>query len=257
MAIIVTRESGITTVTLNRPAALNALDSQTFRELAELWPELNNDDATRVVILTGAGRAFCSGRDVKQTAGRIEAGQSSAQRRPGSRRRDFLPMNFDKPVIAAVNGAAAGGGLGLVLFCDIAICSEEAVFVAPYAGLGVMDSETLAQLVRRTTPGWAIWMALSGRRIDAHTALRIGLVNEVLPKDSLMTRAWDMAESILYNAPLAVAAIKEKMKAVLETTYRDALLNTGRYEQELKNSSLWQEGFQAAAEKRGPSFTSP
>ncbi len=256
MAIIVTKENGITTVTLNRPAALNALDRQTFRELAALWPELNTDEATKVVILTGAGRAFCSGRDVKETVAKIEAGRPDARASSGSRRRAFLPASFDKPVIAAVNGAAAGGGLGLVLFCDIAICSEDAVFVSPYAGLGVMDDETLVQLIKKTTPGWAMWMALSGKRIDAQTALRIGLVNEVLPKDRLMDRARDMAEGILYNAPAAVLAIKEKMKAVMETTFRDALQNVGRYEEELNKTTLWREGFQALAEKRGPSFSS-
>lgn len=256
MAIIVNIESRVATVTLNRPEALNALNQETFGELIRLWPELDNNDDVRVVVLTGMGRAFCAGADIKEMAERMKSGvgmEDTLGRDVGS---DFLPLHLKKPLIAAVNGSAAGGGVGMVLCSDIAICAEEAFFTTPYAARGVMDAEVVALLVRKVSPGWAMWMGLTGQRLDAQTAWRIGLVNEVLPKDQLMDRARDLAEQIQYNAPLSTMAIKEKMKRALETSFQEAMAQKGHYEKLLMESSMAREGFIAAAEKRKPEFES-
>lgn len=256
MAIIVNIEAGIATVTLNRPEALNALNQETFGELIGLWPALNDDDNVHVVIITGAGRAFCAGADIKEMAERMKSGAPREDRTGRSRGMDFLPLNLKKPLIAAVNGAAAGGGVGLVLCSDVAICAAEAFFTTPYAARGVMDAEVVALLVRKIPPAWAMWMGLTGQRLDAQTALRIGLVTELLAREQLLDRARDIAEQIQYNAPLSVMAVKEKMKLALETSFREAMAQTGQYESLLRESSMAREGFIAAAEKRKPEFES-
>lgn len=259
MAILFTKDEGIATITINRPEALNALNRETARELQEAWKEVDNDDSIKVAIITGAGRAFCSGLDVKEVVENIRQGvdpqiraMKEADRRGDDRR--YSPANLKKPLIAAVNGPAAGGGLDPVLFSDIAIAAEEAVFVAPFVARGLLAPGVLGMLAKKTTPGWAMWMCLSGDRIDAQTALRIGLVNEVLPKDQLMDRAMDMAERIARNNFTAVLAVKEKMKTVLDTTFRDAITTVGGFERALLDGADFREGFTAYAEKRRAQF---
>lgn len=254
MAILFTREEGVATVTLNRPEALNALNQETFRELVQAWKDIDSDDTVKVAIITGAGRAFCSGLDVKEAAENVRQGLEPGGGAIRGGDRDYMPSKLRKPLIAAVNGPVAGGGLGLVLFADIAIAAEEAVFVAPFVARGTLAPELLAMLIKKTTPGWAIWMAMSGERIDAQTALRIGLVNEVMPREQLLDRATDMAERIARNNYTAVLAVKEKMQAVLDATYRDAVGSIGAFEKALLEGADFREGFIAFAEKRRPEF---
>lgn len=254
MALLVTKEGGIATITLNRPTALNALDVQTRRELAELWEGLDQDEEVKVAIITGAGRAFCAGLDMKEAASTLGEGGDPAPGGTGRQGLNFLPTQVAKPLIAAVNGPAAGGGLGLVMSSDFAIAAPEAIFTAPYAARGLIDSVVLAQLMTRTTPGWAMWMALSGVRIDAQTALRIGLVNEVVPQEKLLDTALEMAERILANSWATVMAIKEKMKAVLDLQIQAALEQVGPYEEAFRRSSERQEGITAFVEKRRAQF---
>ena len=250
--IIYQKEDGIATVTLNRPAALNAFDSQMRREMSQVWQELEKDDEVVVGIVTGAGRAFCSGLDLKEAASRERSGQEAPEQDVPFG--DLIPTMVTKPMIAAVNGPAAGGGLGLMLACDIAICSEEAVFVAPFAARGLMDAQTLTLLIRRVPPVWAMWMGLSAERFDAQTALRIGLVKEVLSKEDLMLRAIEMAERLTSHSHEALRAIKEKMLVALNGTVDDAMKQVGPMEQALRDSSAREEGMSAFAEKRRPRF---
>ncbi|MSQ15266.1 MAG: enoyl-CoA hydratase/isomerase family protein [Dehalococcoidia bacterium] len=250
--IIYQKEDGIATVTFNRPAALNAFDSQMRREMSQVWLDLEKDDEVLVGIVTGAGRAFCSGLDLKEAASRERSGQEPQERDVPFG--ELIPTMVTKPLIAAVNGAAAGGGLGLMLACDVAICSEEAVFVAPFAARGLMDAQTLTLLTRKVPPVWAMWMALSAERFDAQTAVRIGLVKEVLSKDDLIPRATEMAERLTSHSQEALKAIKEKMLAALNGTVADAVKQVGPMEEALRNSSARQEGMSAFAEKRRPRF---
>lgn len=245
-ALVYQKEGGVATVTMNRPEALNALSTQMFNDLYQLWQEIEQDDEVRVGILTGAGRAFCSGLDLKEA--------SSGGGPPEARLGNYIPDKVTKPLIAAVNGAAAGGGLGLVLACDVAICSEEAIFVAPYAARGLSDPQSLTLLVKKVPPVWAMWMALSAERMDAQTALRIGIVKEVLPRDELMPRSLEMAERLLANSQESLRAIKGKMWASLNSTINEAMAQTGPLEEALRKSAAREEGLAAFSEKRRPRF---
>lgn len=245
----------IATVTLNRPEALNTMNDELRAELLTTWDRLRNDDDIRVCIVTGAGRAFCAGLDMKEAAARVQEG-GPAQRRESSRLYGgHYPYDIPKPVIAAINGAAAGGGLGIALACDILIAAEEAVFVAPFAMRGTMSNPIITLLGKKVSYGWAAWMSFSGVRVDAPTALRIGLVNEVLAKDALMDRATEMAERIAGNSFAALQAIKEKLQQINEHTMDTALREDGPWVTAFVERAEAAEGFVAFAEKRRPQFS--
>ena len=246
--------NNIATVTLNRPEALNSLNTQLRQELAQVWQRVNEDDDIRAAILTGAGRAFCAGRDIKEAVQQTQEGQPNATGGTTTRGASYLAQEVFKPLIAAVNGAAAGGGLGLVLSCDIIIAAETAIFTAPFAARGTVNSEVLALLMKKAPVGWAMWMSLSGVRVDAHTAARIGLVNEVLPQGELLDRANEMAERIIANSYVSVLAAKEKLRQILEGTMRDALTVNGPFAQAWADRSEAKEGFASFAEKRIAQF---
>lgn len=252
--VLLNIENNVATITLNRPESLNALNTQLRQELAQVWQRVNQDDEIRAAILTGAGRAFCAGRDIKEAVQQTQEGQANAPGGTTSRGASYLAQEVFKPLIAAVNGAAAGGGLGLALSCDIVIAAETAIFTAPFAARGTVNSEVLALLMKKAPVGWATWMSLSGVRVDAHTAARIGLVNEVLPQGKLLDRASEMAERIVANSYVSVLAVKEKMRQILEGTMRDALTVNGPFAQAWTNRSEAKEGFASFAEKRIAQF---
>lgn len=252
--VLFTVENAIATVTLNRPEALNALNTELRQELAQAWNRVNEDDSIRVGIVTGAGRAFCAGLDVKEAAQRARQDRTFAPGGAATASAGFEAMPVHKPLIAAVNGAAAGGGLGIALSCDILLAAEGAVFTAPFVARGTANPLTVALLVKKVPVGWAMWIALSGARVDAQTALRIGLVNEVLPQEALLDRAHEMAERIVANSYVAVLATKEKMRQALERTVAEALTQEGPFARALREQSEAKEGFTAFAEKRRAQF---
>ncbi|MDA0988489.1 MAG: enoyl-CoA hydratase/isomerase family protein [Chloroflexi bacterium] len=199
----------IATITLDRPEKLNALNSLMTAELHSVLDELSNEDDIRVVILTGAGRGFCSGADVNELAvGRLTP--STAAPGTGITALSSRIRRNNQPVIAAVNGVAAGAGLSIALASDIRIASEEASFssifvkrsLVPDAGL----SYTLPRLVGL---GVAMEMALTGNIYDANWALGKGLVNRVVPADKLMEEAMALASDIASNPPICVRSTKE------------------------------------------------
>lgn len=211
MSIDVAREGAIATVTVNRPDRLNALDVAALRDLLATFRDLGRDRSVRAVIFTGAGdRAFIAGADIKAMAeftsaeahqfGRLGHGVASAIE------------NLPQPVICAVNGFALGGGCELALAADIRIASENAVFAQPEVKLGIPPGWGGSQrLPRVVSPGYAAQMILTGDRIDAHEALRVGLVNAVWPQADLMGKARELAASIASNSPHAVRAAKRLM----------------------------------------------
>lgn len=255
-SVLYRKEDGIAYVTLNRPSALNALNADVRRRLAEVWADFDADDEAGVAILTGAGRAFCSGLDLKEAAGNLrQEGPVMAPSRPdGGQQRRPGSFHSSKPVIAAVNGSAAGGGLTLALACDIIICTPTAQFVMPMAARGLDGGTMIVQLARRIGVGWAMWMGYSAQRIDAETALRIGLVNEVVPQEELISRAQDMAERILRNSQLSVRAMKEKLLKYLDAGYEAAMAYRGPAEMRLAESRHTREGVFAFNEKRRARF---
>ncbi|MBM3525110.1 MAG: enoyl-CoA hydratase, partial [Alphaproteobacteria bacterium] len=209
----VERDDAILWITIDRPGALNALDPATHHALHAAFDGFAADAALRVAILTGAGeRAFCVGSDLKKRA------ESNADHHPPT---GFggLTHRFDllKPVIAAVNGLALGGGVELVLACDLAIAADHAQFALPEprVGLAALGGGGLQRLARQLPLKHAMELVLTGRRVDAAEAQRIGLINAVAPRGELRARARAMAEAIIAGAPLAIAASKQVMQQSL------------------------------------------
>ena len=206
------REGAIATVTLDRPEVLHALDAAMFNELEQVFGELANDASLRAILLTGSGeRAFAAGADIR---GLAETDALSGRQVSERGQQVFAKIErCGKPVIACVNGVALGGGCELALACTLRLASDKARLGLPEVKLGLVPgyggTQRLTRLVGR---GAALRMMLTGSIIDAAEALRIGLVEEVVPAAELMTRGRQLAESIAAVAPLAVAGVLEAVE---------------------------------------------
>ena len=217
------QEGQVGIVTINRPKALNALNSQVLEEIEAAFKAIDLD-AVRAVILTGAGeKSFVAGADIGEMSTLTKAEGEAF----GKKGNDVFRMieTFPIPVIAAVNGFALGGGCEISMSCDIRICSENAVFGQPEVGLGITPgfggTQRLARLVGL---GMAKQMIYTARNIKADEAFRIGLVNAVYPQEELMAAAKKMAAGIAKNAPIAVRACKKAINDGLEADMDDAIV---------------------------------
>ena len=198
--------NGVLTITLNRPKA-NAINVATSLALYEAFLKLQNEDHLRVGIITGTGRFFSAGWDL-QSATDGEA--ITAHHGPGGFAGLTEFFNLKKPVIAAVNGMAMGGGFELALAADVMVCAKEAVFALPEVQLGMMaDSGGILRLPKRMPPAIARELLLTGRRMNAEEALRWGICNQVVEQDQLLIAATALAQQMVSCAPLALAAVKE------------------------------------------------
>lgn len=207
----VERTGYVATITLNRPEKLNALSLQLTAEFHAALDELSNDSDIRVLILTGAGRGFCSGADMNQQLEALENPQapSSTLQRPGIAALGPHIRRVSQPVIAAVNGVAAGAGLAIALACDIRLASEEARFSCIFVKRSLVpDGASSYTLPRLVGHGIAMEMALTGNIYSAQWALEKGLVNRVVPPDRLMDEAMALANDIASNPPISVRSIK-------------------------------------------------
>src|SRR5829696_4907088 len=215
MAVEVEIDKGIAVITMNRPQALNAFNSEQLDRLGAAFYALSQDRSVRVVILTGAGdRAFAAGADIKEMVDLTPAG-GLAFGRKGQALTSAIER-LPQPVIAAVNGYAFGGGCELAIASDIRIASENARFAQPEVGLGIPPGWGGTQrLPRLVGPGIAAEMIYTGRQVHAEEALRIGLVNAVHPLDQLMSVAREMATQIARNSPAGVRASKRLIALAL------------------------------------------
>jgi enoyl-CoA hydratase len=254
MSVEVTRDGAVATVTLNRPEALNAFNSDQLRAVVEEFASIKEDRSIRAVVLTGAGdRAFAAGADIKEMAsldrvGALEFGRLGHRM---TRMIETLPQ----PVIAAVNGFALGGGCEIALACDIRLASENAVFAQPEVGLGIPPGWGGTQrLVRAVGPGIAAEMILTGRRVKADEALRIGLVNAVYPAVELTARASELAATIAKQSPLAVRASKRLMQLAFNGQAVSGLDSELKAFADSFGSADQREGMSAFIEKRTPVF---
>ncbi|MBY4594822.1 enoyl-CoA hydratase/isomerase family protein [Ottowia caeni] len=245
----------VATVTLNRPEAMNAIDPETATQLHQAWRDISVRSDVRVGIITGAGeRAFCAGADLKKT---MPPAESFAELHFGSRI-DAPPISTlqtHKPMIAAINGLAFGGGLELAMLCDIRVAASTAMFAFPEVGLGSIPAGGGTQrIVRAIGQSDAMLMLLTGDRIDAQEALRIGLVSRVVAPEDLAAAASSIASRIAANAPLAVVAAKKLAQIGGELSLAAGLELEQQSFGNLRNSEDRIEGRRAFAEKRKPNF---
>src|SRR5712691_2149582 len=203
--ILYAKKGAIAYVTLNRPKVLNALNKRTWEDLKAAFEDAQDDAAVRGVILTGAGdKAFIAGADISELA-EITAVEAQKSSRFGQSVLDLIE-NLGKPVIAAINGFALGGGCETAMACTIRLASEKARFGQPEVALGLLPGGGGTQrLPRLVGKGRALQLILSGETISAQEAYRIGLVNELVPAEQLITRAEAILQKIFANAPIAVA----------------------------------------------------
>ncbi len=250
----VERDGRIFTVTLSRPELLNALHPPANVELGKVFDEFAADPDLWVAIVTGEGRGFCAGNDLKfQAAGGMSGGIEVPVRGFGG-----LTSRFDnsKPVIAAVNGVAMGGGFEIALACDIIIASEEATFALPEPRVGLAAlAGGMHRLPRQIGLKHAMGMMLTGRRVKAAEGRELGFVNEVVPASDLMMTARRWAEQICECAPLSVRATKQSAHDGLAYGSIEEAMSA-RYEaiHEMLKSEDFVEGPRAFAEKRKPSW---
>ena len=244
----------IATITVNRPDKLNALNDATIAELGEAIDRARGDDAVGGVILTGAGRAFVAGADIAEFAA-----QTPIEGRARALRGQVVFRRFEtspKPTIAAVNGFALGGGCELSMSCHLRIASEHAKFGQPEVKLGIGPGYGGTQrLPRLVGKGRALQLLLTGEMIDAAEALRIGLVNRVVPAAELIDATTALLKQMIANGPLAVAACIEAVDRGLEGSIDDGLLLEAVMFGVLSGTADMREGTQAFLAKRAPAFT--
>jgi len=254
------KKDHVARVTLDRPHVLNAMDRQTHRELGAVWDEVERDDDVRLVVLTGAGdRAFSVGQDLKERARLddegIPASTFGSRGQPGWPR---LTERFEltKPVIARVDGYALGGGFELALACDLIVASDRSVFALPEARLGLVPGAGGAfRLVRQLPLKVAMGYLLTGRWIDAATALWFGLVNEVVPVERLDDCVAEWVTDVLASAPLSVQAIKQAALRSVDMPLEEAFGATYTCEETRRSSRDAVEGVRAFTERRTPFWT--
>lgn len=247
-------KSGIAYVTINRPDKLNALNAQAKQELLQVFEQIKQDPDTHVVILTGAGeKSFVAGTDIGElTELNADTGRLFAM---GGQEVFDRIENLGKPVIAAVNGYALGGGCELALACHIRIASENAKFGQPEVNLGIIPgyggTQRLARLIGK---GRAMEMILTGDQIDAQEALRVGLVNRVVPLSELMKTAEAIAQKILSKGQVAIRLALKAVNMTDETNLTDGLALEASLFGVCCGSEDFKEGTKAFLEKRKPVF---
>jgi enoyl-CoA hydratase len=241
-------------VTVNRPKVLNALNKATWADLRTAFEDARDDAAVRGVILTGAGdKAFIAGADISELA-RVTAFEAEQSSRFGQEVLDLIE-DLGKPVIAAVNGFALGGGCETAMACTIRIAAEHAQFGQPEVKLGLVPGGGGTQrLPRLVGKGRALQLILSGGMISAQEAYRIGLVNEIVPATDLITRAEEILKQISANAPIAVKFALEVTNKGLETRQSVGLLLEASYFGLCAGTEDKKEGTSAFLEKRPPQF---
>jgi enoyl-CoA hydratase/carnithine racemase len=252
--VLYEKKDAIAYVTVNRPKVLNALNHQTWADLRTAFEEARDDGQVRGVILTGAGeKAFIAGADIGELAhlSAVEAERSSSFGQAVLN----LVENLGKPVVAAVNGFALGGGCETALACTIRIAAENAKFGQPEVKLGLLPGGGGTQrLPRLVGKGRALQLILTGETISATEAYRIGLVNEVVPAGDLMSRAEAILKQIFINAPIAVQYSLEAVNKGLETSQAEGLLLEASYFGLCAATEDKKEGTSAFLEKRAAQF---
>jgi len=251
--ILIERHDAVGIIKINRPKSLNALNIETLAEIRDAVTSLNSDDEIRVIIFTGEGKAFVAGADIRQMMAMNEE-EAKEFCNLGQKIFDIIE-NLDKPVIAAVNGFALGGGCELAMACDFRIASEDAKFGQPEVNLGIIPgfggSQRLPRLVGK---GIAKELIFTGDIIDAQTALRIGLTNRVVPAEDLLDQTIAIAQKIASKGPAAILIAKSVINRGLETDLAQGLEIEQEGFVQCVASGQAKEGMEAFLEKRKPNW---
>jgi len=256
--VIVETAEHICTITLNRPDRFNAFSRQLTADLGAALNAAADDGDVRVVILTGAGRAFCSGQDLAELQEGYARGEPPQLGRILHER--YHPViermcAMSQPIIGAINGVAAGAGCSLALACDMRIASEEAAFMEAFINVGLApDAGSTWFLPRLIGHAKAMEMCCTGRIVDAAEALRMGLVNRVVPPEGLMEEARSLARTIASKSAPAIAATKRLLHQSPAATLADQLAAEADVQQALSTNEDHLEGVMAFIEKRKPQF---
>ena len=252
--LLLERDGAVAIITVNRPAVLNAINAPTLDALRQTFLDLQHDDGVRVVVLTGAGeKSFVAGADINELA--IQTPVSGRAHALEGQRVFQLIENLGKPVIAAINGYALGGGCEMAMACTLRIAADTARIGLPEVTLGILPGYAGTQrLARLVGKGKAMELMLTGAPIGADEALRIGLVNRVVPAAELMTEARRLAGQLATQAPIAMRYIIDAVNKGLEMPFAEAV----RYEATLfglvASTDDMREGTSAFLEKRKPAF---
>jgi enoyl-CoA hydratase/carnithine racemase len=250
--IVVTVEGPVATVKMNRPEALNALNSRMVKDLVAAFDALEADDSVRCVVLTGSDRAFCAGADVKEMATLSTADISKADHLRAVWERAW---KFQKPIVAALSGYALGGGLELAMCCDIIIASEGTKLGQPEINIGIIPGGGGTQRLSRAVGKYkAMEMILTGGMVSAGEAMALGLVNRVVPAGKYLEEATKLASEIASKAPLAARNAKRAIATSQESGLTDGLEAERRLFYGLFNSEDKKEGMSAFLDKRKPNF---
>jgi enoyl-CoA hydratase/carnithine racemase len=245
---------GVATLTLNRPQARNALSQGMLRALLEAFAAIAADDSVRVVILAGAGPAFCAGHDLKELRGADYARDYTEALFGDCAELMQAIVKLPKPVIARVHGIATAAGAQLVASCDLAVAADDARFATPGVNIGLFCSTPMVALSRNVAPKHALQMLLTGDLIDAQAALRFGLVNELVPAAELEERTLALARRIASKSPLTLAIGKEAFYRQAELPLAEAYA----YTRDVMVANLAardaQEGINAFIDKRVPTW---
>jgi enoyl-CoA hydratase len=252
--LIIEREAWFAIVTINRPKVLNALNTRTLDELRRAMLELKHDDAVRAVVLTGSGeKSFVAGADINELAVQTPAG-GREHALAGQHVLDLIEQ-MGKPVIAAINGYALGGGCELAMACTIRIAADTAKLGQPEINLGIIPGYAGTQrLARIVGKGRALELLLTGDQVSAHEAHRLGLVNRVVPGAELMAEAKQLAAALASKAPLAIRYILEAVHKGVEMPFPQAQVFEATLFGLVASSDDMREGTAAFLEKRKPAF---
>lgn len=246
-------DRGVAQLTIDRPHKLNALTLDMYDELSVAFDRARDDDQVGVVVITGAGdRSFCVGADLHESIPALAEGCFDISRWDGAHQKH---TTLYKPVIAAVNGLCLGGGLELMLSTDLRICSEQARFALPEAGVGVVPAGgTLTRLVRQVPYALAMELMLLGDQVGAAEAFRMGLVNRVVPHGQVLAGAHEMARQLLSRSGTALEVIKSSVLHLSDMPAEAAFHAEALYGQRAFVSDDAREGLAAFAERRAPDF---
>jgi len=262
--LLVAKRDGILTLTLNRPGARNALSPQMLVKMSAAWREFRDDPALRVAILTGAGdEDFCAGGDLKLTMPLVTGARKPQDEwdeqllSSPEAFTDAILRGFElyKPVIAAVNGSALGGGTEITNACDLRVAVEHAIFGLPEAKVGLLPGGgSLSRLPRQIPYAKAMELLLLGDPISAREALALGLLNYVVPREQLLVKAGELAQKLAANGPLALRKIKEGVVRASGRPLDEALQIENEVSAVVMSSKDAREGPRAFKEKRKPQF---